>query len=188
MEDLSPRTPASETAQRLSSPPALDALADPTRRLIIELLAQRPLTVRELCHLTGHKQPALSKHLRVLRDTRLVSPRRTLRDGRARVYELRREPLMELEAWLTNIRTAWNNGVHFTPISHDDIMRPIERFTTRGTPRLRNRFQWRAKDAGQAADPDQADAELAKIERDLRDTDPHVTNEPRRRHESTQEP
>ena len=175
------------SAERLSSPPALDVLADPTRRLIIGLLAERPLTVSELCRLTGHKQPALSKHLRVLRDTGLVSPRRTLRDGRARVYELRREPLIEVETWLTNIRTAWNNGVHFTPISRDDIVRR-ENFTTRGTPRLRNRLHWRAQDTAHANDPDQDDAKLAKIERDLRDTDPHDINQPRPYHESTQEP
>ena len=61
------------------------ALADPTRRAVLEYLAGRPHGVNELCEHFDVSRPAISKHLRVLRDARVVRERRS---GRHRIYEL----------------------------------------------------------------------------------------------------
>lgn len=74
-----------------------DALADPTRRRILDLLRERPRLVGELAEILATTQPGISKHLRVLRDAGLVSVRQ---DAQRRWYELRTEPLVEIDAWL----------------------------------------------------------------------------------------
>ncbi|MAS38233.1 MAG: transcriptional regulator [Anaerolineaceae bacterium] len=78
-----------------------DALADPTRRQILDLLRDRPRLVGELVDLLEISQPGVSKQLRVLREAGLVSVRQ---DAQRRWYELRPEPLAELEAWLLPYR------------------------------------------------------------------------------------
>lgn len=80
------------------------ALADPHRRTMVELLRQRPRPVGELVELTGLSQPGTSKHLRVLREAGLVRARV---DAQRRVYELRANPLVELDAWLEPYRRMW---------------------------------------------------------------------------------
>jgi DNA-binding transcriptional ArsR family regulator len=81
-----------------------DVLAEPTRRRILDLLRERPRLVGELTELLGLTQPGTSKHLRVLRDAGLVSVRR---DAQRRWYELRPEPLAEVDAWLAPYRWLW---------------------------------------------------------------------------------
>ena len=83
-----------------------DVLAEPTRRHILDLLRERPRLVGELVDLVGLSQPGVSKHLRVLREARLVSVRR---DAQRRWYELRAEPLSELDAWLEPYRRLWGD-------------------------------------------------------------------------------
>lgn len=83
-----------------------EALADPTRRHILDLLRERPRRVGELVDLLGTSQPGVSKHLRVLREAGLVNVRQ---DAQRRWYELRPEPLMELDAWLEAYRHLWQN-------------------------------------------------------------------------------
>lgn len=78
-----------------------ETLADPTRRKILDLLRQRPRLVGELADLVGISQPGISKHLRVLRDAGLVEVRQ---DAQRRWYELRPEPLVELDRWLQPYR------------------------------------------------------------------------------------
>lgn len=78
-----------------------ETLADPTRRQILDLLRQRPRLVGELADLVGISQPGISKHLRVLRDAGLVEVRQ---DAQRRWYELRPEPLVELDRWLQPYR------------------------------------------------------------------------------------
>ena len=80
------------------------ALADSTRTAIVDALADRPRTVREIVSLFTVSQPAISQHLRVLRDAGLVSvePR-----GRVRIYHLDTRPLMELDRWLDRYRAFW---------------------------------------------------------------------------------
>ena len=80
------------------------ALADPTRTRIVDALADRPRTVSEIVELFAMSQPAISQHLRVLREAGLVAvePR-----GRVRIYHLDARPLMELDRWLDRYRRFW---------------------------------------------------------------------------------
>ena len=80
------------------------ALAEPTRREILGLLVERPRLVGELTEELGLTQPGTSKHLRVLREAGLVAVRR---DAQRRWYELRLEPLLEVDAWLEPYRALW---------------------------------------------------------------------------------
>jgi DNA-binding transcriptional ArsR family regulator len=81
-----------------------DVLAEPVRRQILDLLRERARAVGELVDLVGLSQPGVSKHLRVLREAGLVSVRR---DAQRRWYELRSEPLAEVDAWLEPYRRLW---------------------------------------------------------------------------------
>jgi DNA-binding transcriptional ArsR family regulator len=83
---------------------ALEVLAEPNRRRILDLLLDEPRSVGELTGALGLSQPGTSKHLRVLRDAGLVSVRQ---EAQRRVYELRPEPLAELDAWLSRYRRLW---------------------------------------------------------------------------------
>lgn len=125
---------------------ALDVLADPTRRVILWLLRRGPLTVSDLCTATGRRQPLLSKHLRVLREAGLVEATLAGGDRRQRLYDLRREPLAELEAWLADIRADWHQRTRLTPVDPDYYkhLDPFGNTTTRGTRRKRapsNRYR-----------------------------------------------
>src|SRR5918911_2968103 len=82
-----------------------EVLAEPTRRRILDLLLERSRPVGELVDLLGLSQPAVSKHLRVLREAGFVAVRQ---DAQRRWYELRREPLVELDAWLAPYRRLWD--------------------------------------------------------------------------------
>jgi DNA-binding transcriptional ArsR family regulator len=81
-----------------------EVVAEPTRRRILDLLRERSRPVGELVELFGTSQPLVSKHLRVLRDAGLV---RVRQDAQRRWYELRPEPLAELDAWLAPYRRLW---------------------------------------------------------------------------------
>jgi DNA-binding transcriptional ArsR family regulator len=81
-----------------------DVLAEPTRRRILDLLLEHPRPVGELTARLGLSQPGTSKHLRVLREAGLV---RVRRDAQRRWYELRPEPLAEIDAWLAPYRRLW---------------------------------------------------------------------------------
>src|SRR5258708_695051 len=82
-----------------------EALADPTRRRILDLLREQPRLVGELVDLLEISQPGVSKQLRVLREVGLV---RVRQDAQRHWYELRFEPLVELDAWLASYRHLWN--------------------------------------------------------------------------------
>ncbi len=81
-----------------------EALADPTRRRILELLREHPRLVGDLADLLNISQPGVSKQLRVLREVGLV---RVRQDAQRRWYELRPEPLIELDQWLASFRGLW---------------------------------------------------------------------------------
>ncbi|GAB3809025.1 ArsR/SmtB family transcription factor [Micromonospora zhanjiangensis] len=83
-----------------------DALTEPTRRRILDLLRERPRSVGELTRELGLSQPGTSKHLRVLREAGLV---RVRVDAQRRWYELRPEPLMVLDDWLAPYRWLWRD-------------------------------------------------------------------------------
>jgi DNA-binding transcriptional ArsR family regulator len=83
---------------------ALDVLAEPNRRRILDLVRDGPRPVGEIVDAIGLTQPGTSKHLRVLREAGLLEVRP---DGRRRLYALRLEPLAELDAWLAPYRRLW---------------------------------------------------------------------------------
>jgi DNA-binding transcriptional ArsR family regulator len=84
---------------------SLIALADPTRRRIVELLAQRDHTAGELVAEFDVSAPAISQHLKVLREAGLVTVRV---EGQSRVQILNPSGLSELETWLEKTRTFWS--------------------------------------------------------------------------------
>lgn len=81
-----------------------EALAEPRRRQILDLLRGGERPVGELVGPLGLTQPAVSKHLRVLREAGLVEVRR---DAQRRLYRLRLDPLTELDEWLAPYRRLW---------------------------------------------------------------------------------
>lgn len=83
-----------------------EVLAEPTRRQILDLLVERPRLVGELTERLGLTQPGTSKHLRVLREAGLVQVRP---DAQRRWYELRPEPLHEIDRWLAKYRRLWDH-------------------------------------------------------------------------------
>ena len=83
------------------------ALADPTRRRILELLAEAPRTASEIHRAFTIADPAVSRHLRVLREGGLISERRLPEDGRIRMYSLEQQPLRELAGWLADVGSMW---------------------------------------------------------------------------------
>jgi DNA-binding transcriptional ArsR family regulator len=82
-----------------------DALAEPSRREILDLLRERERPVGELVSNLRLSQPGVSKHLRVLREAGLVGVRP---DGRRRLYSLQPGPLAEIDAWLAPYRKYWS--------------------------------------------------------------------------------
>jgi len=85
---------------------ALEALADPTRRRIVELLAGGERSAGEIAAQFETSRPGVSRHLRVLREQGLVLARE---DGRLRLYSLDPGPLEELDEWLARYRSFWTN-------------------------------------------------------------------------------
>jgi len=83
------------------------ALADPTRRRVVELLRKRPYRAGELSGAFGMSAPAMSRHLRVLRNRGLIEEQRVDDDARIRVYRLRRERFDELQRWLETVESFW---------------------------------------------------------------------------------
>lgn len=83
---------------------ALHALAEPRRLAILELLRDGERPVGELVERLELSQPAVSKHLRVLREVGLVEARV---DAQRRLYRIRPEPLADLDEWLASYRKLW---------------------------------------------------------------------------------
>jgi DNA-binding transcriptional ArsR family regulator len=87
---------------------AFAILAEPNRRAILSLLATSERSVGEIEEQLKMPQPSVSKHLRVLREAGFVESRV---DAQRRVYRIRPEPLMEVEAWLAPFRRFWEAHV-----------------------------------------------------------------------------
>lgn len=83
------------------------ALADPTRRRVVELLRERPLRAGEVAERIGVSRPAMSNHLRALRSSGLVDVELSEEDGRARRYRLRAERFRALQVWLSEVEGHW---------------------------------------------------------------------------------
>lgn len=84
---------------------ALRALADDSRRTMLESLAEGPATAGELAALLPIARPGVSRHLRVLREAGLVEVRH---EAQRRVYSLRPQPLSEINEWLSRHLTMWD--------------------------------------------------------------------------------
>lgn len=98
----------------------LEAIAEPTRRRILDAIRGGERSVGDLVEIVGMHQPGISRHLKVLRDVGLVEARP---DAQRRLYRLRPEPLKELDAWLEPYRAEWSNRL-------DALKRHLERRTT----------------------------------------------------------
>jgi DNA-binding transcriptional ArsR family regulator len=87
---------------------AFDVLGDPVRRRILELLADGEMTSGAVCAVIrtefGISQPAVSQHLKVLRDSGFATVRA---DGARRLYEVQHAPLRDIDAWLERFRRVW---------------------------------------------------------------------------------
>ncbi|HEX3459425.1 MAG TPA: metalloregulator ArsR/SmtB family transcription factor [Acidimicrobiales bacterium] len=92
----------------MSSIAAIEVLAEPTRRQILDLLRDGERSVGDLVGDMRVTQPTVSKHLRVLRDSGLVDVRV---DAQRRLYRVRPEPLIELDAWLATYRGLWTESL-----------------------------------------------------------------------------
>lgn len=92
---------------------ALTAIAEPTRRRIVDALRVRESSVSDLVAALGMSQPAVSKHLRVLREAGVVAARVR---AQQRIYRLEPGPFRELDAWLAPYRQMWTR--HLAALEH----------------------------------------------------------------------
>lgn len=92
-------------ARAATTTDAFNAIAEPRRRDILDVLAAGERPVNDLVGVLGLTQPQVSKHLRVLRDVGLVESRE---DGRQRVYRLNAAPLRYVHDWLKRYERTWN--------------------------------------------------------------------------------
>jgi DNA-binding transcriptional ArsR family regulator len=93
-----------------------DVLAEPNRRRILDLLQPRECSVGQLADRLDLSQPAVSKHLRILREAGLVDVRV---DAQRRVYRVRPEPLQAMDEWLAPYRRMWASRL-------DDLERRLD--------------------------------------------------------------
>lgn len=95
----------------------LRALADDSRRTILEALSGGPATAGELAALLPIARPGVSRHLRVLREAGLVEVHQ---EAQRRIYGLRPEPLAEVDEWLNQYRALWE---HRLDALHTEVAR-----------------------------------------------------------------
>jgi len=84
---------------------AFNAIAEPKRRQLLEILAGKELTVNQIVELLGWRQPTVSKHLSVLKQVGLVVERR---EGRFRVYKINAIQLKPIQEWVIQFEKFWN--------------------------------------------------------------------------------
>ena len=107
-------------ARAATTTDAFNAVAEPRRREIIDLLAGVERPVNDLVALLGMAQPQVSKHLRVLREVGLVDVRD---QGRQRMYRLNGEPLKPIHDWVKNYEQLWNERFDVL----DDVLDELKR-------------------------------------------------------------
>jgi DNA-binding transcriptional ArsR family regulator len=104
----------------------LRALADESRRTMLDTLSRGPVTAGELAALLPIARPGVSRHLRVLREAGLVEVRQ---EAQRRIYSLRPQPLAEIDEWLAGYRALWEQRLDAL---HTEIVRgKRERRSTR---------------------------------------------------------
>ena len=84
------------------------ALDDPTRRRVLELLSDKPRRAGQLATAAGTSAPVMSRHLRILLETGLVTDERVPDDARARVFRLQPKPMRDVQAWLDQLEAHWS--------------------------------------------------------------------------------
>lgn len=84
-----------------------EALADPTRRRVVQLLGRRPHRAGELANATGMSQPAISRHLKILLTTGIIEDERVPEDARVRLFKLQPESLVAIQAFLDQLQAEW---------------------------------------------------------------------------------
>jgi DNA-binding transcriptional ArsR family regulator len=105
-------------ARAATTTDAFNAVAEPRRRQILDLLAAGERPVGDLVDLLGLAQPQVSKHLRVLREVDLV---RVRDEGRRRMYRINAEPLKPLHDWLARYERVWNERFDLMDTVLDDL-------------------------------------------------------------------
>jgi DNA-binding transcriptional ArsR family regulator len=85
-----------------------EALADPRRRRVVEMLGVRPRRAGELANAAGMSAPAMSRHLKALLDAGLIEDERTRDDARLRVFRLRPQSFVAVQAFLDQLQADWN--------------------------------------------------------------------------------
>jgi DNA-binding transcriptional ArsR family regulator len=88
-----------------------EVLADPTRRQVVRLLGEGPQRAGRLAAATGVSSPAMSRHLRILLSAGLVTDERVAEDARVRVFRLRPEPVVAVQAWLDQVQAHWQENL-----------------------------------------------------------------------------
>jgi DNA-binding transcriptional ArsR family regulator len=109
--DATPTAGEPARAAGEAAPPVgrvFDALGDPTRRSVVELLGSGPRRAGELAAAAGTSPPTMSRHLRVLLDAGIVADERPRDDARTRVFRLRPESMTAVQAWLDQIHSHWD--------------------------------------------------------------------------------
>jgi DNA-binding transcriptional ArsR family regulator len=111
-------------ARAATTTDAFNAVAEPRRRQILDLLAAGERPVNDLVDLLGLAQPQVSKHLRVLREVDLVHVRD---EGRQRMYRLNAEPLKPIYDWLAKYEQSWNKRFDLMDDVLDELKEAEER-------------------------------------------------------------
>jgi DNA-binding transcriptional ArsR family regulator len=86
-----------------------EALADPTRRQVVQLLGTRPHRAGELAQATGMTQPAMSRHLKILLTSGIIEDERVPEDARVRLFRLQPESLVVLRAFHDQLQAEWRS-------------------------------------------------------------------------------
>jgi DNA-binding transcriptional ArsR family regulator len=124
-----------------------EIIAEPNRRSILSLLVASQQSVGEIERQLGMPQPAVSKHLRVLRDAGFVE---ATVDAQRRLYRLKPEPFQEVEAWLEQFRRYWSTHVDALERYLDRMDPSMDRATpTKGKTKRRRRGANRERDKGE---------------------------------------
>lgn len=106
-------------ARAATTADAFNAVAEPRRREILDLLARGERPVNDLVDLLGVPQPLVSKHLRVLREVGLVDARV---EGRQRMYRLNGRPLKAIHDWVKTYESTWEERF----VKMDDVLEELK--------------------------------------------------------------
>jgi DNA-binding transcriptional ArsR family regulator len=101
--------------------PVFHALADPTRRDVVQLLSHGPRRAGEIAAAAGTSGPAMSRHLRILLAAGMITDERSTVDARVRVFHLRPDSMAAAAAWLDQLQAHW-----------DEQLRSFQRHVTSG--------------------------------------------------------